>query len=44
MKKEEKKETKKTRYEKPVLTKIEKLTNVVAGTTTQSVDLGCTRF
>jgi|GEM_PF-2167498 len=29
---EEKKESKKVKYEKPVLTKHEKLTNVVAGT------------
>ena len=44
MKKEEKKETKKTRYEKPVLTKIEKLTNVVAGSTAKTGSLGCARF
>ena len=44
MKEEEKKEIKKARYEKPVLTKIEKLTNVVAGKTSETGSLGCARF
>ncbi len=42
MKKEEKKERKKAPYEKPVLTKFRKLTDVMAGVTEEP--LGCTRF
>ncbi len=47
MKKDEKKEMKKATYEKPVLTKYKKLTDVVAGessTNGTSHMLGCTRF
>jgi len=41
MKKEEKKERKKAPYEKPVLTKFRKLTDVVSGESQGA--LGCTR-
>ena len=46
MKREEKKEAKKAKYEKPVLTKFRKLTDVVAGSVQSGgqPDLGCTRF
>lgn len=44
MKKEEKEKIKKAKYEKPVLKKIEKLTNVVAGKTSETGSLGCARF
>ena len=41
MKKEERKTTKKAKYEKPILTKCKKLTDVAANATL--VPLGCTR-
>jgi len=45
MKKEEKKERKKAPYEKPVLTKFRKLTDVMAkGFSGYPGPLGCTRF
>jgi len=45
MKKEEKKEREKAPYEKPVLTKFRKLTDVMAeGFSKSPVPLGCTRF
>lgn len=46
MKKEEKKEIKKAKYEKPIVTKFKKLTDVVAGGATNGAapGLGCTRF
>jgi|GEM_PF-813748 len=51
MKKEEMKETKKAKYEKPVLTKFKKLVDVVANgsgptgeTGPTGPPLGCTRF
>ncbi len=47
MKREGKKETRKAKYEKPVLTKFKKLTDVVAGADSNInplPGLGCTRF
>ena len=47
MKREEKKETRKAKYEKPVLTKFKKLTDVVAGGDSNFnplPGLGCTRL
>ena len=45
MKKEEKKEREKAPYEKPVLTKFRKLTDVIAEVISgPGTPLGCTRF
>ncbi len=45
MKKKENREIKKARYEKPVLTKFNKLKDVMAqGHTGPETPLGCTRF
>ena len=45
MKKEKKQEIKKARYEKPVLTKFNKLTDVIAqGPSGPEIPLGCTIF
>ncbi len=46
VKKEQMTETKKAKYEKPVLTKFKKLTDVVAAAVPSGSqpDLGCTRF
>ncbi len=45
MKKDKKKAAKKPAYEKPVLTKFKKLTDVMAqGHTGPEAPLGCTRF
>ncbi len=45
MKKEERKETRKAKYEKPVLTKFKKLTDVIAQGQSDPVHmLGCARF
>lgn len=45
MKEEEYKETKKAKYEKPVLVKFKKLSDVVAnGSVPKETGLGCARF
>ncbi|HNT56977.1 MAG TPA: hypothetical protein PKL99_03760 [Syntrophales bacterium] len=44
MKREDEKQIKKAKYEKPVLTKFKKLTDVVAGESPSTVPLGCSRF
>jgi len=44
MKKEEKQNTEKAKYEKPILTKFRKLTDIAAGGNGSVPILGCTRF